>query len=80
MSFNTTLKPRAMQNVDTGGQNQEMLLWFLYHDQYIWFRAKLINDLSSQQLSVESPVINYISKGLCSDLKSKKMLSQAATL
>lgn len=80
MSFNTTLKPRAMQNVDIGAQNQEMLLWFLYYDQLIWFRTKLINDLSSQQLSVESPVFNYITKGSRLDLKSKKILSQAAGL
>lgn len=80
MSFNTTLKTRAMQNVGIGAQEQEMLLRFLYYDQLIWFRTKLINDLSSQQLSVESPVFNYISKGSCSDLKSKKMLSQAAGL
>ena len=63
LSFNTTLKPRAMQNVDSGGQNQEMFLWFLYYDQHVWFRAKLINDLSSQQLLVVSPVFSYISKG-----------------
>lgn len=80
MSFNTTLKPRAVQNTDTGGQNQEMLLLFLYYDQYIWFRAKRINDLSSQQLETESPVFNYISKHSWSDLKSTIMLSQTVAL
>lgn len=56
-----------------------MLLWFLCYDQLTWFRTKLINDLSSQH-SMEYPVFNYISEGSCSDLKSKRMLSQAAGL
>lgn len=79
MSFNTTLEPRAMQNVDIGAQNQELLLWFLCYDQLTWFRTKLINDLSSRH-SMEYPVFNYISERSCSDLKSKRMLSQAAGL